>query len=167
MALAELSYKILMEHGITAKIGAEKGVCTPALENVIEANTLLSGLGFENTGTAGAHAIANGLTALPESHKTLHGEKVAFGVICQLVIEKRPTKELYRVIDFCLGVGLPITLEDLLVETTPENIRIIANASMAYIWASEPFLVTSDMVYDAIIAANQYVHHLKKINNTH
>jgi len=71
MAIAELSYKILMKDGIKAKLAAEKGVCTPALEKVIEANTLLSGLGFENTATAGAHAIANGLTALPESHKTV------------------------------------------------------------------------------------------------
>jgi len=162
MALAELSYKILQEDGLKAKVAAENGVCTAALENVIEANTLLSGLGFENAATAGAHSIANGLTALPENHKTLHGEKVAFGVICQLVIENRPTEELHRVIDFCLSVGLPITLEELQVEATLENIRIIAEESMAYTWSSEPFSVTSNMVYDAIFATDKYVHHYKK-----
>ena len=162
MALAELSYKILLEDGLQAKLAAESGVCTPALEKVIEANTLLSGLGFENAATAGAHSIANGLTALPESHKTLHGEKVAFGVICQLVIENRPTEELHRVIDFCLSVGLPITLKELHVEATMENIRIIADKSMAYTWSSEPFSVTSDMVYDTIFATDQYVHRYEK-----
>jgi glycerol dehydrogenase len=162
MALAELSYKILLEDGLKAKVAAENGVCTQALENVIEANTLLSGLGFENTACAGAHSIANGLAALPASHKTLHGEKVAFGVICQLVIENRPTEELHRVIDFCLSIGLPITLEELQVEATLENIRIIAEASMAFNWLSEPFSVTSDMVYDVIFATDRYVHHYKK-----
>jgi glycerol dehydrogenase len=102
------------------------------------------------------------LTALPENHKTLHGEKVAFGVICQLVIENRPTEELHRVIDFCLSVGLPVTLEELQVEATLENIRIIAEESMAYTWSSEPFSVTSNMVYDAIFATDKYVHHYKK-----
>lgn len=162
MALAELSYKILLEDGPKAKIAAENGVCNQALENVIEANILLSGLGFENTGCAGAHSIANGLAALSVSHKSLHGEKVAFGVICQLVIEKRPTEELHRVIDFCLNIGLPITLEDLHVKATQENIGIIAEASMTSNWLSEPFSVTSNMVYDAILTADQYVHGYKK-----
>ena len=102
------------------------------------------------------------MTALSASHKTLHGEKVAFGVICQLVIENRPTEELHRVIDFCLNIGLPITIEELQVEATQENIRIIAETSMAYNWSAEPFSVTTDMVYDAICATNQYVHHYKK-----
>lgn len=44
------------------------------------ANTLLSGLGFENGGLAVAHALHNGLTAVPETHKYTHGEKVAFGL---------------------------------------------------------------------------------------
>jgi glycerol dehydrogenase len=161
MAVAELSYKILLEDGLKAKIAAENGVCTRALENVIEANILLSGLGFENTACAGAHSIANGLNALPSSHETLHGEKVAFGVICQLVMENRPTKELHRVIDFCFSIGLPITLKELQVEANQENIRTIAEASMAFNWLSEPFPVTSDMVYDAILTTDQYVRHLK------
>ena len=33
---------------------------TPAVEKVIEANTLLSGLGFESGGLAAAHAITTG-----------------------------------------------------------------------------------------------------------
>jgi glycerol dehydrogenase len=163
MALAELSYKILLEDGPKAKIAAENGVCTQALERVIEANILLSGLGFENTGCAGAHSIANGVAALSGGHKSLHGEKVAFGVICQLVIENRPTEELHEVIDFCLSIGLPITLEQLQVEATRENVRIIADASMASNWSSEPFSITADMVYDAIISADRYVHDYKKM----
>ena len=46
MALAKLCFDTLMEEGVKAKIALEAGVCTPAVEKVIEANTLLSGIGF-------------------------------------------------------------------------------------------------------------------------
>ena len=58
---------------------------------MIEANTLLSGIGFESGGLAGAHAIHNGLTVLEECHHMYHGEKVAFGTITQLVLENIPS----------------------------------------------------------------------------
>lgn len=66
-----------MEEGVKAKIALEAGVCTPAVEKIIEANTLLSGIGFESAGLAGAHAIHNGLTVLEECHHMYHGEKAA------------------------------------------------------------------------------------------
>ena len=46
-----------MAEGVKAKLALEAGACTPAVEKVIEANTLLSGIGFESGGLAGAHAI--------------------------------------------------------------------------------------------------------------
>ena len=39
MALAKLCFDTLMEEGVKAKIALEAGVCTPAVEKVIEANT--------------------------------------------------------------------------------------------------------------------------------
>ena len=90
MALAKLCFDTLMEEGVKAKIALEAGVCTPAVEKVIEANTLLSGIGFESAGLAGAHAIHNGFTVLEECHHMYHGEKVAFGTLTQLVLENVP-----------------------------------------------------------------------------
>lgn len=55
-----------------------------ALENIIEANTLLSGLGFESTGLGMCHAVANAFTLLPECHGKYHGEKVAYGCLVEL-----------------------------------------------------------------------------------
>lgn len=52
-------------------IAAKEGICTKAVENVIEANTYLSGIGFESGGLAGAHAIHNGFTAIPETHRCI------------------------------------------------------------------------------------------------
>ena len=60
IALAKLCFDTLMAEGVKAKLALEAGACTPAVEKVIEANTLLSGIGFESGGLAGAHAIHNG-----------------------------------------------------------------------------------------------------------
>ena len=61
------------------------------MENVVEINTYLSGVGFESGGLAAAHGIQKGFTVIPELHNALHGEKVAFCTIAQLVLENVPT----------------------------------------------------------------------------
>ena len=155
-AIAHACYDALMEYGFLAKIACDGNVVTEALENIIEVNTLLSGLGFENNATAGAHSINDGLTALPSSAKTMHGEKVAFGCIVQLILEAAPSELLEEVIDFCLSVGLPVCLADLYVENTDENIKSIAKASMNSMWNNMPFDVSMDMVVAAIKAADTY-----------
>ena len=45
MALAELCLDTLLEEGVKAKLALESGACTESVEKVIEANTLLSGIG--------------------------------------------------------------------------------------------------------------------------
>ena len=64
---------------------------------MIEANTYLSGVGFESGGLAAAHALYNGLTAIPDAHHYYHGEKVAFGTLTQLVLENAPVEEIETV----------------------------------------------------------------------
>lgn len=83
---------------------------TDALERIVEANTYLSGIGFESSGLAGAHAIHNGFTILEECHHLYHGEKVAFGTLTQLVLQNSPLEEIETVLNFCQKVGLPVTL---------------------------------------------------------
>ena len=61
----------LIDYGFLARRAARQHVVTPALEKVVEANTLLSGLGFESGGLAAAHAVHNGLTAL-DGDTSLH-----------------------------------------------------------------------------------------------
>lgn len=157
MALAELCYKTLLKEGLKAKLSLEAGVCTRAVENIIEANTLLSGIGFESAGLAAAHAIHNGLTVLEECHHLYHGEKVAFGTIAQLVLENSPAEELEEVIEFCMSVGLPITLEDLGVkEIEPKKIMEVAKATCAEgeTIYNMPFDIDADKVYAAILGAD-------------
>ncbi|MBE6573563.1 MAG: glycerol dehydrogenase [Ruminococcaceae bacterium] len=155
MALAKLCYETLIENGIDAKLALERKVCTPAVDMVIEANTLLSGIGFESGGLAGAHAVHNGFTVLPETHNMYHGEKVAFGTITQLVMEN--AEELEEVVLFCIEAGLPVTLKELGVEeVTPEKIMAVAKAAsdVGETIHNMPFEVTADTVYAAIMAAD-------------
>ncbi len=157
MALAKLCYETLIDKGEVAKAAAEKHVCTKAVEKVIEANTFLSGIGFESGGLAGAHAIHNGFTVLPQCHHMYHGEKVAFGTIVQLILEDVPVEELMEVMDFCIAVGLPVTLAELgVTEIKEEEIMAVAEAASAKTDTihNMPFPVTAQDVYNAIITAD-------------
>jgi len=102
------------------------------LDRIVEANTLLSGLGFESAGLASAHSIHNGLTALAETHSFLHGEKVAFGVLAGLCLTDAPPEEIDTVYSFCEEVGLPTTLAGVgLGRADPERLAIAAERACA------------------------------------
>ena len=157
LSLADLCYRTLLADGADGLRALELRVVTPALERLVEANTLLSGLGFESSGLAAAHAIHNGLTTAPQTHKFFHGEKVAFGVLVQLVLEGQPSSVLNQVLDFVAGVGLPMTLADIgLGELSSEMLDRIAARSTAKDETihNEPFEVRPEMVADAIRAAD-------------
>jgi len=154
--IAETCYKELLKNGLKALQAAKRHVVTAALENIIEVNTLMSGLGVENNGVAGSHSICEGISILTEQDKkTFHGEKVGFGVLCQLMVENASKELLDEVYGFCIDVGLPVTLEDIYIENTAENIRAIAKHSMKSYWDAEPFLVNEDDVFAAIAAADE------------
>ncbi|MEI6205744.1 MAG: glycerol dehydrogenase [Desulfuromonadales bacterium] len=165
-ALARLCYETLLESGLQAKLAVERNVVTPAVESIVEANTLLSGLSSENGGHAGAHSIHNGLTTLKSAQHNLHGEKVAFGVLAQLVMEGRSTSAIKEVQDFCFNVGLPLCLEDLdIVNPSAEDIRQVATAAVSEgeTIHSTWFPVGTDMVEAAIRTADALGIHYKKV----
>ncbi len=157
LALAELCYRTLLADGAAALHAVTTQVVTPALERLVEANTLLSGLGFESSGLAAAHAVHNGLTAAHQTHAYFHGEKVAFGLLVQLVLEGAPRATVAEVLGFSSEVGLPITLAGIgLTKPTREQLDPIARRATATgeTIHNEPFEVTPDMVADAILAAD-------------
>ncbi|MBU8786723.1 MULTISPECIES: glycerol dehydrogenase [Bacillus] len=157
LGLARLCYDTLLENGVKAMQAVKNGISTRAVEDTIEATIYLSGVGAESGGLAAAHAIHNGMTAVPALHHAQHGEKVTFGLLAQLVLENVPTEELETVINFIKGVGLPLTLKDLGVEEfVEEEWRQVAQSACAEgdTMGNMPFPVTPDDVYNAIIAAN-------------
>ena len=123
-ALARLCYDTLREYGKQAIEACKVHAVTPALENIVEANVYLSGVGADNVNCAAAHSFYNGVTSLGIKHAD-HGCCVALGTLVQLVLEGAPKEEFKEVQDFCLEVGLPVTLEEIGV-TTPEQVKTIS-----------------------------------------
>ncbi|MGD9618985.1 MAG: glycerol dehydrogenase [Mycolicibacterium sp.] len=159
MALSRLCYDTLLADGPPALAAVEAGVVTPAVERLIEANTLLSGLGFESAGLAVAHSVHNGLTMLGPTHDFLHGEKVAFGLLVQLAVEGRPSAEFREVVGFCREVGLPTRLADIgLSDVSDDDLQVVAERTVApgETAHKEPFEVTPELILDGIRAADSW-----------
>ncbi|MGB2826519.1 MAG: glycerol dehydrogenase [Thermoplasmata archaeon] len=143
-------FSVLMAHGIQAKKDAERGKVTESLEVVIEAIKLMSGFGFGGGGCAAAHAIHNGLTALP-GIKRKHGEVVAYGTIVQMVLEKRSMGEIERVVRWCRELGLPVRLSEL-GDVDAELLPVAAERACdpKDTMSNMPFPVTPTSVLDAM-----------------
>ncbi len=165
LTLARLCYDTLLQYGATAKLAAERHLITPALEHIVEANILLSGVGFESGGLASAHSIHNGLTALDETHAYFHGEKVAFGVLAGLQLTDAPPDEAARALAFCEDVGLPTTLADIgLGDVDRTRLMHVAEKACApgeYIH-HEAGQITPEKVLQALLAANAIGEHRKR-----
>lgn len=160
LALGALAWDNCRLHGLSAMKACEAGAITRSLDLIVETNTFHSGVGFESGGFSGAHAVHNGITLLPESHKSMHGEIVNFGVLVQLVLEGRPDVDMDEFIEFSLPLGLPVCLEDIgLKDLTEEKLQLISEAATgpdeSIHWM--PFPVDADMVAGAIIGADAYV----------
>ena len=154
MALAKLCCQTLRDSA-QALAACEKHVVTPSLNPaIIEANVYLSGIGADNVNCAAAHSFYNGLTSLG-GHTVPHGNCVAFGTLVQLTLEGATEEEFLDVQEFCLEVGLPVTLKELGI-TTDDEIRTIAkNACVPgetiHNLAGD---VTPDELYAAIVATD-------------
>ena len=158
--LCKLTFKFIKEYGALAMKAAKRGVVTPALEIVVEANTLLSGLAFENTGLAAAHSIHNGFTILESKMNPpqYHGELVAFGTIVELVLENAPPETIIDYMKWAHDVGLPINLEELgLASVSDEDLWKVAEKATApgETIHNEPFEITPELIFNAIKAADE------------
>lgn len=90
---------------------------------VVDATVLLAGviggLGGAQCRTVAAHAVHNGLTHLSASHGTLHGEKVAYGILVQLRLEEilqgnqLAATARQQLLKFYGEIGLPQNLSQL------------------------------------------------------
>lgn len=157
MGIAKLCYDTLIAEGMNALLAVQAGAVTPSLERIIEANTYLSGVGFESGGLAAAHAIHNGLTILPGTHRALHGEKVAFGLLSMLVLEGAKTEEIETVANFCITMGLPVTFAELGIPnvTADELMEVAKRAADPEDTAKNmPVTATPDTIFNAMLGAD-------------
>jgi glycerol dehydrogenase len=160
LLLADATYNVLRVDAAEAY----RHVCarrpSPAVERVIEATVLLSGLGFESGGLSVAHALIRGLTTLPELVDCLHGELVAYGTLIQLCFERRPTEQLVEMLNIMRSVHLPASLAALghPQALLPNESRQIASATLAVGYAvnTSPRL-TAESLLSAIDSAEKFV----------
>lgn len=113
VTLGKLCRDILFEHADEAMSAVSSREINDALELLVHATIYLSCMGTENGGTAAAHAINDGFTAIPDTLHLLHGELVGFGVLCQLELENASPNEKIEARDFMRRVGLPISFEQM------------------------------------------------------
>ena len=157
-AIAEQCAQTIFDDGVAAAEAAYRGEVNGALERVIEANTLLSGIGFESGGVTGAHAVAGGFTQLPVVRQQyLHGEMVAMGLLTQLALEQT-VDECAQVARFCAEIGLPTHLAQLSLDTDADGPAL--QAAMAAIADSplmdnEPLAVTPENTWAALLQADE------------
>ena len=155
--LAAMCWDYLRQYGPQAKRDVENGMCSEAVETIVEVNTYLSSVGFESGGLAAAHAIQKGFTFIPQLHEQYHGNKVAFCTLTQLVLENASEDERSALLDFCCEVGLPMCFADMGYFETDHTLLRLA-AEKACVEGSTihnmPFPVTADMVYAALLEAD-------------
>lgn len=163
VSIAETCYETLRKYALQAVKDAEKHQVTQALEYIIEANILLSGLGFENTGCAGAHSVSSGIGAVENCKGVLHGERVAFGTLCQVYLERQGDALLKDLFRFCHELGLPVTLEDLgITDKKEEAAERMAEASYDKFWDSEPVEIAVADIREAILAIDRLGNEMKE-----
>lgn len=157
-ALGELCAKTLFADGVAALAAVKRGEVTDAVERIVEANTLLSGIGFESGGLAVAHAVAQGFTVLPALHQDyLHGEMVAMGLLTQLVIEGC-WEEFRQVAEFFAAIGLPVHLGQLgLAPDDTAPLRSVMETALTL-----PYIINERLPLDVdiLVAAAQHAHAL-------
>lgn len=155
-AIGETCCRTLFDQGTAAAAAVRDRTVNDALEAVVEANTLLSGLGFESGGLAAAHGVAQSYTAIPKVESNfLHGELVAMGTLAQLMLESRPD-EATRVAEFFARVGLPVHLGQLLLDGSDmAALETVVEGTLAFPFIGNmPEPVTADGVRSALLDAH-------------
>lgn len=153
---------LLLRHSEGAIRAVETGLLNDdfikVTETIIVLGGMVGGFGDHYGRIAGAHAIHNGLTILAEAHHALHGEKVAYGILVQLILEGK-WGEIDQLIPFYQRLGLPISLIDLGVkDVTEELIHAIAAKSThpdESIHVMPISAITTEIVSEAIIALEE------------
>jgi glycerol dehydrogenase-like iron-containing ADH family enzyme len=158
LKMAELVRDLLFEYSDQAIIDCQNGIASNALRQVIDANILLSGLvgglGRHTCASSGAHSIHYGMTVIPEMHEALHGELVAYGLLCQFKLEGKSDEEIIDFMKFYQKINLPISLFDMgMTSLNDDDLRrAAANASdPGRTIHNLPFTVDEQSVYNAIL----------------
>jgi glycerol dehydrogenase len=117
----EFARSILETLGLKVSDDLARGSCgMEELTELVDCIFAIAGLCGAVRGLADtqgiAHPFYNACSALPELRDKLHGEKVAFGLVMQAVLEKRSSDEIHRRIAVFKRLYMPLSLRELGLE---------------------------------------------------
>lgn len=146
--LADGCYSTVRTYGVEAMRDVENRRVTDAVEKVVEANVLLSGLGFENGGLSVSHALLRGMSQVPHLSNWLHGEQVAYALLVQLTLEEREADEIADLAQFLRQIGLPTSIQAKSTDARTIDYADIADATLKapYIGNFQKKLARDDLV---------------------
>lgn len=126
---AALIRDVLFEHAEPALAALDRGEIDEHLRQVVDAiiglGGTVGGFGGVNARSSGAHCIHDSLTQLTESAHVVHGAKVAYGIIVQLLGEGKED-EVRGLLPFYRAVGLPWSFARMGLEPTEGKFRTVA-----------------------------------------
>lgn len=101
-----------------------------------------------------AHCVYYGSTVVSGCSSHLHGEIVAFGVLCLLTYDKQFEKR-EKLFEFNKSVGLPTCLDD--IGATKDDVRsMVKKSESAVEWHCAPYEIEEDKFVDAILECDKF-----------
>lgn len=161
---AKLALDVLHRNALEAYAAAGTGEVTPAFVEATDAILILAGLSGSivdvsdsSSYVALAHAIHNSLTQLPDTHGTLHGEKVAFGLLAHVILENKTDEEVIDLAVLLRKLGLPLTLRELGITGNAAEYaeRIARGVGIESAAEILPFAANVPALTEAILKADQ------------
>lgn len=126
-AMAQACRDDLLENSEQAIADMKKGEVTPVFRKVVETVIVTSGLvggwGDYFARATGAHSVHDALTVFPETSDSLHGERVAYGILVLLALEKRED-EMAELLPLYRSMGLPVCLADLNLDGSDQDVVV-------------------------------------------
>lgn len=160
---AALCKEAILEHSTKAIKDMEAGKVTEEFihlsEIVFGVAGLVGGLGDKYARNAIAHAMHDGMSKyIPESHRYLHGEKVAYGIFYQLAVEKK-WAQLDALVPFYQELSLPMSLKQMALY--PKDDAVIDNI-VAFIDSKEkvhllPMPITKELLKESLLELENYI----------
>jgi len=131
--ISKLLHEDLMVKGYKAYLDVKEGNNSQAVSDVITDNIqitgIVSGLSSGGNQLAIAHAFYEFVHRyFHDRTLSLHGEIVSVGILMQMYVNGDSHEEIQKMKDFFVGMEIPVTLKEVGIEPTEDNLRILIKA---------------------------------------
>lgn len=153
LAAAKETREILLKDTEAALKSMDEGKVTLAFQRVVETVIAVAGMvggcAGEYGRMAGAHAIHNAMSFLPETHSILHGVKVAYGILVQLAATG-DEEEVKQLLPYYQKNGFPYNFKSLGITTEHQHaVKVLADFAAS---DKETFLLAAPHITPAQVA---------------